>query len=294
MVGELTATEPRPSAKLEKFDDRVEFKRYDNGKPIATYVFKDQEISRPYIKDVLGRGVRTRNHPPIAGKDATDHAAFHPGIFLAFGDLSGHDYWRLKAKVVHDGFVREPSTQTAKAGFTVRNRYLSTDGSETVCIETCTISLLEIGYLVWDSTFEPAGDEIYFGDQEEMGLGMRLATPLSVKGGGEIRDSVGRKNEKEIWGTQSAWCAAGRDTEGLTLIPHPGNFRPSFFHARDYGVIVANPFGVNAFTKGPKNKTIVRKGESLRLRFIIALRAIAPWDQHAYPAALIVEAREDT
>jgi hypothetical protein len=38
-------------------------------------------------------------------------------------------------------------------------------------------------------------------------------------------------------------------------------------HARDYGVLVANPFGRNAFTKGEVSRLEVRPGEKLRLRF---------------------------
>ena len=67
------------------------------------------------------------------------------------------------------------------------------------------------------------------------------------------------------------WCAYGGSIGGhrvgVTLIPHPQNFRRSWFHARDYGLLVANPFGRNAFTKGEKSKLVVRKGEVLRMRF---------------------------
>jgi hypothetical protein len=50
-------------------------------------------------------------------------------------------------------------------------------------------------------------------------------------------------------------------------MPDPENFRRSWFHARDYGLLVANPFGRNAFTKGEKSKVVVPKGEAFRLRF---------------------------
>ena len=38
----------------------------------------------------------TRHHPPIEGQDRVDHGTFHPGIWMAFGDISGSDYWRLE------------------------------------------------------------------------------------------------------------------------------------------------------------------------------------------------------
>ena len=50
-------------------------------------------------------------------------------------------------------------------------------------------------------------------------------------------------------------------------MPHPDNFRESWFHVRDYGLMVANPFGQNAFTGKEKSRIAVKPGEKLRLRF---------------------------
>ena len=70
------------------------------GEPIATYYYADKEITRPFFAHVYapGKVAVTRNHPPRPGIDDTDHGTagnyFHPGIWLAFSDLSGNDYWR--------------------------------------------------------------------------------------------------------------------------------------------------------------------------------------------------------
>ncbi len=53
----------------------------------------------------------------------------------------------------------------------------------------------------------------------------------------------------------------------MALMCHPGNFRPSWMHARDYGFIAANPFGRKAFTEGEPSKVVVAPGERLRLRY---------------------------
>ncbi len=75
----------------------------------ATYVYQDDAIPRPYFANVGAPcGVQvTRNHPPQMS-DPNDHAAYHPGIWLAFGDFGGHDYWRLKARVAGGGFREGP------------------------------------------------------------------------------------------------------------------------------------------------------------------------------------------
>ena len=243
------------------------------GRPVARYVWNDPQTMRPYFAHLnTPGGVQvTRNHPPIDGQDATDHATIHPGLWLAFGDISGADFWRNKAAVKHVKFVEPPSADERGGGFAVINAYHN--GSQPVCRETCRVRFERCpgGYLItWDSRFRGERD-FYFGDQEEMGLGFRVATPLAVKNGGRIVDSEGRINEPQVWGKPADWCdyAGSNDGRqvGLLLMPDPSNFRRSWFHARDYGVLVANPFGQNAFTRGAKSTVVVRAAEELRLRF---------------------------
>jgi hypothetical protein len=245
--------------------------------PLATYWHRDEQIPRPFLANVHAPdGIQVTRSYPLKKEDLQDHATFHPGIHLSFGDLSGHDFWRLKARVVHERFLDEPKDAPGWSGFTVRNLYLPAKGDMPICTETCRLSFAfrPAGYLIaWDSTLMSEAADFTLGDQEEMGFAVRVATPLTVaKGkGGRIRDSEGRIDEKQVWGKQADWCdysgpLAGKHV-GLTVMPDPKNFRKSWFHARDYGLLVANPFGRNAFTKGQKSRLTVRRGESLRLRF---------------------------
>jgi len=252
--------------------------------PFAAYVYRDEKIPRPYFCDVRapdGTQV-TRNHPPVAGTDRTDHATYHPGIWLAFGDISGADFWRNRARVEHEKFVEKSAGGPGVGAFAVQNAYVTRDGT-VVCREICHYKLVvrPMGYfLLHDSTFFSEESDFVFGDQEEMGLGIRMATPLIVKEGGSIVNSVGSRNEKGAWGKQAAWCDCSdiidKRRYGVTLMPHPDNFRPSWFHARDYGLLVANPFGRNAFTGGEKSTVVVKKGERFRVRFGLFVYAAEP------------------
>jgi hypothetical protein len=56
-------------------------------------------------------------------------------------------------------------------------------------------------------------------------------------------------------------------------MPDPKNFRRSWIHARDYGLLVTNPFGNEAFTKGEKSRVVVRRGETFRLGFAALFHA---------------------
>jgi hypothetical protein len=266
--------------KAEKREDRIVITHGE--KPVATYVFRDEKILRPYFAHVYapdGTQV-TRHHPPRPGVDAIDHDTMHPGIWLAFGDLSEEDFWRNKGRVEVERIKESRRYGEDSISIEGFNHYRTNDFRIAIEGFVLTYRMLEGGYLLqFHNVFhgrEFRADRSVFGDQEEMGLGLRLATPLVVKGGsGTITNSAGGKNEKEVWGQQADWCDYSGIVErdgakrrvGMLLIPHKDNFRRSWFHVRDYGLMVANPFGQNAFTKGEKSRIEVRPGDKLDLRF---------------------------
>ena len=79
-----------------------------------------------------------------------------------------------------------------------------------------------------------------------------------------MTDSEGRKNGAEIGGNSADWCDYSGTLDGqhvgMTIFCHPDNFRPSWFHARDYGFLAANAFGRAAFHKGEPSKVVVEAG----------------------------------
>ena len=266
---------------VESREDRLIFRFGET--EIAHYVFRDGAIPRPYfahVKTPAGTQA-TRNHPPIQGEDATDHATMHPGIWMAFGDLDGQDFWRNKASIDHVEFVESPHCDDQSAAFVERKRYVADNGQE-VCIELFRWKLHAIGggfLMEWDSTFTSDRD-FYFGDQEEMGLGVRVATPLAEKSGGLLRDSEGREHATRIWSQASRWCdyrgTIDNRSVGIAVLCHPDNFRPSWMHARNYGFMAANPFGRKAMKKGDQSKVIVKPGEPFKLRYGIWIDASQP------------------
>ena len=72
---------------------------------------------------------------------------------------------------------------------------------------------------------------------------------------------------------------------GITLMADPANFRPSWWHNRDYGVFVANPFGREAMNQGAKSAVTVKRGDSFRLRFAVAIHSVGPGANHEPQAA---------
>ena len=257
------------------------------GQPMATYVRTDPALPRPYFCDLFAPdGTRlTRNYPPDPVADAgnADHPDFHPGLWLAFGDLGGQDFWRNKARVRHVEFLEPDKVPDGAVAFAVRNVYEPLAGGAPLCEEICTYTIVpgDTGNLLLMDSIFYSGTAFSFGDQEEMGLGLRLATELTPKSGhGRLRNSLGGEQEAGTWGKAADWCAVtAPGKEGLTgvlIAPHPANFRKSWFHTRDYGLIAANPFGQKAMTAAKDDnvlpdQTPVPGGTTFRLRFGVAL-----------------------
>jgi hypothetical protein len=232
-------------------------------------------VRRPFFSALHAPGgiEVTRPHPPRTGIDPTDHADMHPGLWMAFGSLGGRDFWRNDGccRVEHVRFTEAPRGGVRDGGFTVLERYVA-DG-ETLCDETCRvrIRIVPAGILLMVDSELEARVDLVFGDQQEMGFGVRLATPILSAGGGRLLDSEGRVGEKEIWGREAAWCDGSGVVSGcrvgVALFAHPANERRSRVHARDHGLIVLNPFGRRDFGQGDEQRVPLKRGERMRLRF---------------------------
>jgi putative heme-binding domain-containing protein len=280
------ATSERSRFGVEEQQDRLRISLDD--KPIADFVFHDEKILRPYFSNArLAGGVQvTRNHPPIQGEDAVDHDTMHPGIWLGFGEISGQDFWRNKAAMEHVRFVAPPTLQEGQLQFATECRLKSNKG-DSLGFLTNDITLMArpSGWMLsWTATFRADERTIVFGDQEEMGFGARVATAFTEKNGGVIRSSTGKKTAKETWGQPAKWCdysGSGKHSVGITLMASDTNFRESWWHNRDYGVFVANPFGREAMKQGPRSTLTIAQGETLKVTFGAFIHDERPMDPDA-------------
>lgn len=269
-------TTPAPAAAtrlaVEEHADRLEVTL--GNQPVGTYMFRDPRMLRPHWANLFGPGGHrlTRNFPPLEGTDATDHADMHSGIWLAFGDLSGHDFWRNKARIEHREFIEAPRIESGRLQFGTRSELLSAQGDPVgELLSQHELAPSPHGWLLsWQATLRATVGELRLGDQEEMGFGARVASDLTEKQHGRLRNSAGQTSAKTTWGQPAAWCDYA-DTRppgrGVLLIASPGNFRESWWHNRDYGVFVANPFGRASLKQGPPSVVTIPRDKSLTVLF---------------------------
>ena len=78
----------------------------------------------------------------------------------------------------------------------------------------------------------------------------------------------------ELWGKRAKWvdywAPIEGNTVGIAIFDHPQNPRhPTWWHARHYGLVAANPFGVHDFENKPKGTgdMVIRDGSSVTFRY---------------------------
>ena len=279
-----------PEIRFQATDDGLLILRGDE--PLARYVYGDERTTRPFFKEVHSPGAHQVSiHNPPKYEADRDHGALHPGLYQAFGDISGNDHWRMGSPVLHGGYVELPQGGVGKGSFGVLNLCLTRAG-EVYATETARYTFLARPHgtlILWESTYHSATQDLVFGDQQELGMAIRVNALMNINAGtgGRIKNSRGQLNEKgenNTYGKPAEWCDYSGPVDGkfagVCLMPHPDNFRMSRFHARGYGVLVANPFADrdfrSAFPKDErpfikKNRTVVKKGEPFHLRWGILL-----------------------
>ena len=274
-----------------------------NEKQIASYLLDHPKISRrAFVNFKTPSGIQvTRNFPARAPEDldrngkSIIHPFMHPGLWMSFGWIDGNDYWRFTSPVVLEKFSEVPINNPGSACFETRDRYLAKDRKETICIQDTRYHFqhVEEGILLhWDSKFYNDERDFTFGDQEESGLALRIASPLRVEGGkGRITNNRNEFNSSGTWGKKFRWIdysgPINDKQAGILVIPHPENPRKSWSHSRDYGVLASNPF-----PKQPKERrepyitTTVKKGEHYRLRYSILIHES---DLSSFDPAILAE-----
>jgi hypothetical protein len=215
-----------------------------------------------------------------APSEEKDHP-HHRGLWIAHGNVNGYDFWN--ASKVEGTDIRINSVKTIVAeGESVS---FSTDltwiaNGEELLKETRshTLSKPDGKTLRIDvtSTLQAIPDEVLFGDSKEGTFAIRTDRTLRVKGPeakAALTNSEGH-TDTDAWGKRAKWAAySGPDELGepvvVAIINNPASFRhPTHWHARDYGLLAANPFGIHDFERGQKKGAgdhALKKGETLTL-----------------------------
>ena len=166
--------------------------------------------------------------------------------------------------------------------FSVKSQWVpQADQEKRVCSDNreFTFYYRKDGALVVETklTLNADAGDVEIKDDKEGAWAIRTIPTLRVEGDhakGHILNSEGDK-DKGAWGKRASWVNYfGEDRAGnaigIAMFDHPASFRhPTWWHARDYGLVAANPFGVNHFEGKPDGSgdMTIKAGETLTFRY---------------------------
>ncbi|MEM6258266.1 MAG: PmoA family protein [Planctomycetota bacterium] len=255
--------------------------------------YNHQDVSKPYLYPIIGpTGANmTRHYPMKAGieGESEDHP-HHTSLWFAHGGVNGVDFWHTKSKEVNKSFTGVSHRKhrfsgvplltttlysedawiapTFKVLASAKTKYAFTvlaDGSRVIDYDTSIVPDKEI-------------DRIVFADTKEGTMAIRLAPQLRLKGEVATGKAINSEGDKDarVWGKRAKWVAYWGQIDGKTcgvaIFDHPTNLRhPTWWHARDYGLVAANPFGMSDFEKGKHKRGdgnyTLKQDETLSLRY---------------------------
>ena len=262
------------------------------GKPFTTYYFGSQ-AAKPYLfplRSAQGTVV-TRSYPMVSNIPGEDHDEPHQrAMYFAHGDINGYDFWG-EAEFVRwshhspSAFGRTvfralDEIRSGESGVLRAEFDLVTSGKENIAEETQAYTFSgDERMRIIDCRFIIRANHgpLRIGDTKEGTFAIRVVKALEPPTGHMV-NSNGATGEKAIWGRRADWVdyygnVAG-ESVGLAILDHPENLRhPTYWHARQYGLLAANPFGLREFLhdRHQDGSYVIPAEGSLTLRYRVLI-----------------------
>lgn len=231
----------------------------------------------------------TRQFPfaeDVAGEQA-DHP-HHIGFWFAHGSVNGHDFWhgRQGERIVTTQLQTcgsEQQFESTNVRFKAELEWRDKDEKILSEERTYSITVKDTDRII-DVTCRLKATErdLVFGDTKEGSFALRVTPTMRLKGQaaqGGITNSEGIEGAA-AWGKRARWVAFhGPDAVGrpsvAAILDHPDNLRhPTWWHARDYGLLTANPFGPRSYRDkefSDSGDYTLKKGGTLTLKYRLVL-----------------------
>lgn len=283
--------------RFEKQKDSVEV--FIGGKPFSSYYFGPNS-PKPYMSPlrsaqgtIVTRGYPMRTDIPGERHDHPHHRA----LFFAHGDINGIDFWgeatHTKASQTANGvyYPTAGTLPTGKTEFRKLDEVKAHGQSGTLKAEFELVGPdgKAIGSESQEYTFQGdatsriidctftltanKGVPLEMRDTKEGTFAIRVVNGLT-KPGLRMLNSEGKVGVDNIWGKRANWVdydgTVDGESLGIAIFDNPANIKhPTYWHARDYGLFAANPFGEHDFYHDPKRNgsVTIAEGKSLTLRY---------------------------
>jgi Methane oxygenase PmoA len=277
---------------LHKSQDHIDVEI--DGRPFTTYYFGPQ-TAKPYMMPLRTASgiIVTRGFPVVNDVTAGNRKApaFEPHqrpLYFGHGDIDGLDFWQEQVfDKYYDDHGRQAyghvvlknveqaeangNSSTVRARFTLNspnNRIIGEESQGFIFSGDENNRIIDCEFILY-ATDGP----LDVGDTKEGTFAIRLAPELSAPRD-QMLNSQGAKGEHAIWGKPANWVDYSGTISGksvsIAVFDSPSSFRhPTTWHARAYGLLAANPFGLREFTKDPNKdgSWAIPEGKSLTFRY---------------------------
>lgn len=270
-----------------------------NDGEFLTEYYTGTDLAKPYmgpLQDRFGANVTRLDF------EAKEHP-HHRSLWVSHGSVNGVDTWNEPADrhgYIRNHAIRDVFCGDALAAFTADNTWTDHGGKElldettTYKIYATTPSKTVIDVHI---TLTAAYGDVTLGATKEAGpLAVRMADSIRVQETGTMKNGVGGINESEIWMKRAPWVdyfgTAGGRVNGVAMLDAPSNDGfPSYWHARDYGLMAVNNF----YRGGEKH---LAPGESMHFTYRVIVHGgnteeaeiAAMYDDFAHGVKVEVEA----
>jgi len=268
-----------------------------DGQPFTTYEF-DSVVAKPYLMPLRTASgiVISRSFPVVNTVTPADQktASFEPHqrpLYFGHGNIDGLNFWAEQAFDSYYGHARQ-----AYGRMSLTKLESVASGAQVGSLRARFNLLAPSGRVIGEETqsFKFQGDDrtriidcefvvfanqgpITFGDTKEGTFAVRLGPELSAPHDHMI-NSHGAHGEPAIWGKPADWVdysgvVSGKEV-GIAVFDSPKSFRhPTTWHARAYGLLAANPFGLREFAKDPTKdgSWTVPEGKSLTFSYRVLI-----------------------
>lgn len=291
----------------QKADKRVDV--MIDGKLFTSYWWPDS-VYKPVLYPILTvTGTPVTRGFPIKPREGERIDHIHQvGNWFNYGNVNGYDFWGNGSegkRNVNGGQIKHLSIGNLSGGkgegsFVTTASWIDPAGKELLAESTEFHFIAKGSTRIIDriATLTSKGEPVSFKDTKEGSFGIRVArqlelpskeditltdaqgNPTTVKKmsnegvTGNYRSSEGVTGEA-VWGKRAKWMNLhgniGDEKISLIICDHPQNQSyPTYWHARGYGLLAANPFGVKDFTEGKEQLNYsIPAGGSLKMRYRI-------------------------
>ena len=285
-----TFANPGPSSLSAQYDN---FHINDTGKSVIVKIGQDHfttydysSHAKPIFYPLMGpkQIAMTRNHPmKTVDGEQKDHP-HHKSMWIGH-EISDVDFWSEKGGRVK---LTDIKVEESNASFLANHEWLKNDTDEIVMRDQFTARFSQkpnARIIDVNVEFLPAKKLVKFVDTKEGFFALRVhpnlrGKPVSDSSPRGIMTNSNGQSGKGIWGKKARWVDYSGEINstdcGITVMDHPSNFRhPTTWHARDYGLLAANPFGLHYFQKKTKRagEYELKPGNSLKLKYRVVLHA---------------------